>query len=246
MPVNLFANPLFSDIGVNGKIYYNHNGIAEVAAPHGWQVRWIEQAAATSPVPGYSSMPLPSQDSPFARPEFVVWPKSDAPANEQESLFGVFPVLEKIFAGWKPIWFEFFQNTDLVAGERYRFSLSVYPDLVAEMSGQQKIYAADPISGEFRALGEAQWHDGGDVITGQWNRMIYEFTAGDSTQVGLEFRGRHGLLNTGVFIRDPKLEWLGDAPPPTPTPTPGGNSQTIEFTFQKTVPVKVRITATVE
>lgn len=225
---NLLRNPRFTEL-VDGKTYYNRGNDPGLAVPHDWVIGFYEQQAADSPLPvPNETFPLPTQDDPFRKPETVVWRREDAPADEVDLLFGNLPYVVKIFKGFSPIWILFYQFVTLDAGRRYRFSVEVYPDLVASWEGVRKIFAPDPLSGEFRLEPEGAsslWQNGDLVPFGQWITLAVEFVAAANDFVGLEFRGRHGLANNGLFVRNPQLIAL-DAPPdeplppPPPTPTP--------------------------
>lgn len=238
-------NPLFNQVDpAMNQIYYNVRGIPEVAAPIGWNIDWYEQGDdKNTPIPGYS-MPLPTQDQPFWRPETVVWPKADAPANEQVILFGDSPVLLKMFKGWAPIWCWLEQALVLSAGQ-YIAKIDVFPDLYTKMNGDEKVWATDPLSGEFSLMG-FDFKDGNIVKFGQWNTLTQTFFhTGGNIFFRAEFRGRHGLLNNGIFFRNPSVV-LVNSPPPPPPPSNQEQEITIVFDKQITVPVTVKVKVTIE
>lgn len=240
-------NLLFNQVDpATDQIYYNVRGIPEIAAPIGWNIGWYDQGGDRNTlIPGYA-MPLPTQDQPFWRPETVVWPKVDAPANEQVTLFGNSPVLLKMFKGWAPIWCWLEQGLVLPAGQ-YMAKIEIFPDLYDMMNGNEKIWATDSLSGEFSLMG-FDFKDGNIVKFGQWNTLAQTFShAGGNIFFRAEFRGRHGLLNNGIFLRNPSVALIG-SPVPTPTPTPTPQEQEVILTFDKqiTVPITVKVKITVE
>ena len=238
---NLFRNPLFNQTDSSGSAVYHPNNIPEIALPISWDAHWYTQVRANDAIAGVSdTFPLPKQDQPFFAPEIVNWNRADIPANEV-SLFandGVvqYPFVLKGFHGYAPVWFAFGQVVSgLVVGQRYKMSFDIFPDLVSAMSGSQKVWAGDPISGNFRlwyGTSTTDWLDGTGVAFGSWHTMSYEFTCTATTMyAGFETRLRHGLLTNGVFLRNPQLVATGTpAPVPAPTPLPNGTDTPLPAT----------------
>jgi len=216
---NLIPNADFSEMK-DGQNWYKYQGINELKLPIGWLCNWHNQASAADDVGG-EEMPLPTQDQPFHRPEFTTWAAEDAPENERVLLFAELPYVVKGFAGSSPVWFWFFRSVSgLRIGREYTFSVEVYPDLVSSYDGGKQ-WAADPNSGEFRLWAGSgapvDWMNGSAIPFGQWNLLTVKFTASHLPQhVGVEFRGRHGLANNGIFIRRPVLLEVGDFSPAIP------------------------------
>ena len=220
--MNLLRNPNFTEG------YRQWDNVNEFTIPNGWNFWYATHDVGK----------LARQDKAWQPPEMVVWNRDDAPADERDVLFleGGFNL--KGFGGWKPIWFSLFQDVSgLVVGQRYRFTVPVYPDLVVEYGGNGKVFAPDPCSGEVRlmvaagveqittgwiaGLNEANPEACGtddveqSLVFGKYNYLTLEFTASAvAVKVSVSCRGRWGLRNNGWFLDALKLEAIGETVPP--------------------------------
>ncbi len=210
---NLLTNGGFEDG------YYHKDDIPELATPREWEF-WYAPA---------NTQRLERQDSDFLVPETVVWRIQDAPDNERALFWLDGDYCLKVFKGWGPTWWKLSQTVGgLVVGGRYRFTVPIFPDLVMAYSGQQKIWADDPLAGEHRLLAGATdtgWMDGNKVPFGKYTVLRAEFTARTDTEtVAVEVRGRWGLDNNGWFMDALSLERIdGGTPVPDPDPEPDPN-----------------------
>lgn len=181
--------------------FYRWNGIREIVIPNEWNF-WYQTD---------KTLRINRQDSPFDPPETVVWYKKDAPSWEQDLFFLSGDYCLKVFKGWGVIWWRLFQTVSgLEAGERYRFTAPIYPDLVMDYKDGQKVFADDPLAGEVRLTAGAS--DTGYLVGleyGKYTRFTVDFTAsGPTEEVSLECRGRWGLINNGWFVDSLDLEKL--------------------------------------
>jgi len=193
--------------------YYKHNGITELPVPDGWKF-WYQTD---------TSLRLPNQQFQFYPPENVVWNYIQANRRDQIAFFRSGKRILKCFKGWGAIWFKFSQKAKTVVGHTYRFSVDVYPDLVADYDKfGNKVFATDPICGEHRVTlddGWFDWQDGRKHRFGEWSTLSASFVATQSEhEVGFEIRGRYGLKNNGWFIDNAILEDTSINVPPVVTP----------------------------
>lgn len=213
---NLLINP-----GFEGG-WYHWNSTPELAIPNGWDFWWAD-----------SGWPmLEPQDLEWGRPETVTWLY---PPGYAETWFwrdGQYTL--KVFGAWRPIWWRLSQTvTGLTPGANYKFTVPVYPELVA--SYDPKVYAGNANAGEHRLTAQSGgqtfatvWLDLNSVPPGQWTILSLTFTAqSSSATVEVEMRGRWGLVNNAFFVDQLSLEQVSDAAPtatasvsPTPTDTP--------------------------
>ncbi|MBI3363146.1 MAG: hypothetical protein HY023_18750, partial [Chloroflexi bacterium] len=201
-------NPTGANLLRNGDFdggYYNT--APELAIPNEWDLWFAEQMTPK----------LPRQDTPFLKPETVVWNIKDAPEWEKSQFFLSGNFCWKVFGAWKPIWVRLSQRvTGLTPGSPYRFTVPFHPDLVNSYEKDGKHYAPDLLSGEHRLSAtfagttvETGWKDGHDVPFGKYTRLSLDFTPTTSeVTVALEFRGRWGLANCGWFVDSASLQML--------------------------------------
>jgi hypothetical protein len=211
--VNLLRNPDFE----SG--HYRWHNIPEIVIPNEWDF-WHAD---------FKMQKLPQQDQNFDPPECVVWNIAGAPLEERKLFFISGDYTLKIFKGWGVIWWRLFQKVaGLTAGQRYRFTAPIYPDLVMKYDpAKGKVYADDPLAGEVRLSAvsggkevETGWLDGNKFPFGQYTKFTLDFTAnGPETEVSLEGRGRWGLINNGWFVDSPRLEAIATGTPTQPTAT---------------------------
>ncbi len=201
--------------------YYQHNNIAEVTVPNKWNIWYAEE----------DTPKVYKQDDPWRKPETVVWNGTYHPEPERSLFWQDGNYTFKAFGAWKPIWVKLWQNNDnVVAGQRYRFTVPVYPDLVESYAWDgRKIVSKDPSSGEHRlivsengrVIADTGYMNGNEVPFMQWTDLELEFVPQtDSVRIQIEFRGKWGLINNGWFIDGIKLKAIPNLPTETPTITP--------------------------
>ncbi len=190
--------------------HYQWNDVPEMAIPRRWDFWFAKDDIAK----------LPRQDDPWFPPEMVVWNRDHAPLDERDLFFRDGQFIVKGFGGWKPIWFSLFQDVSgLTVGQRYLFTVPIYPDLVVDYDvNDNKVFAPDPLSGEVRLAASStgtEWLNGTDIEFGEYNILTLEFVADATTmQLSIECRGRWGLQNNGWFIDALELEAIGEPEPP--------------------------------
>jgi len=199
---------LFGNLLTNGSFetgYYHHNQIPELAIPKGWNF-WFSPADAPK---------ISRQDSPWGRPETVVWNIKDAPAQEQPLFFRDGSYNFKSFGAWRPIWWKLSQSVSgLVPGATYRFTVPIFPDLVMDYQGHKKVFADDMLAGEHRLMVEAGgktfdtgYLNGNKVPFGQYTEVTLDFSPPTAkAALTIDIRGRWGLRNNGWFLDDCSLE----------------------------------------
>lgn len=185
--VNLLPNWSFEEG------WYNQNGIPELQLPNRWR---LEYEQGDSP---FGNEPW----SDWVRPETRVLSTAFLP-EEEHSLYiynGQHTV--KIFKGAGAISARLLTDVTLQPGV-YQFTINVFPDLVMDYNGREKVWADDPFAGEVRFIvggGGSEWRL---PAFGQRNTMSYTFTV-DQAQtltVGVALRGRYALVNNGWFMDD--------------------------------------------
>lgn len=198
---NLLQNPGFEEG------HYNQDGIAEITVPNGWRMHWSNGESQI--FGGYAET---------ARPETVVWNISGAPDSERDLFWkdGIYTV--KIFKGWAPVWVAMSQDVSgLEVGRRYRFSVPIFIDIIADYGNGGKIPPDDPRQGRVR-LGAspvgAAWRDENQIAySGWWTAesvnpfylayptFIHEFTAtAPEMTVWIEVASNYPHPNNGFFI----------------------------------------------
>lgn len=232
--------------------YYQHQGISEVTVPNEWKIWYAEE----------STPKTPSQDDPFRQPETVVWNGTHHPEPERSLFWQQGTYTFKAFGAWKPIWVKLWQdNSNVVAGQRYRFTVPIYPDLIESYQWDgRKIVASDPTSGQHRLvvtengriIADTGYLDGDDIPFLEWTDLELEFVPQTSNvRLMVEFRGKWGLINNGWFIDDISLHAVaGVATPtkratstprvivtPTVPPSENGTAKSIEGSHETFFPI---------
>jgi LysM repeat protein len=189
---NLLPNPSFE----GG--YYHPNGIAELQVPNSWQMEIDE------------GVPAPGTGVILLRPESRLLPRSALPAHEHPLFIWSGDWTIKVFKAHAPISFRLFTDIYLEPGT-YRFTGHYYPDLVVGYDGGSKIWMSDPFAGEvaFVGPGGGNWTQ---VTPGIKNTMVHEFTVTTpgAVRVGINFRTRFAIPNSGFFIDDWSLQRTGN------------------------------------
>ncbi len=183
--VNLLPNPSFEEG------WYNQNGIPELQLPNGWIFQWDE---------GPTGFGSEAWDV-YVRPETRVLPASMLPPAEHPLYIYDGQYTVKMFKGNGAISFRVLTDVTLEAGT-YAFEINAFADLVEGYSGNQKIWASDPFSGEIQFLiGGVPY---GWILPnfGQRNTLSQTFTVSQAQtmQVGIWVRGRYAISNNGWFF----------------------------------------------
>ena len=221
---NSLANPGFEEG------YFNQGGIAEIAVPNGWRMHWLDGQTFGGAV-GVAN-----------RPETVVWYIEDAPVHERPLFWRDGAYNLKVFKGGTPMYAALSQDVSgLQVGQRYRFAVPVYPDIVAQYTASGKVPPGRADSALVRlgssAVG-APWRDEGQInYSGWWsgesignfylnyNVFIHEFTAtATSMTVWVEMAARDNNPNNGFFLDGLSLQAIGAAAAPPPPPPAGGGT----------------------
>lgn len=187
-PQNLLPNPSFE----GG--WYHPGNVPELQIPQGWVLEWDEGPNPLDPDPWNK----------FVRPEVRVLPYQFLPPHEH-ALY-VWDGLQtlKVFKREGALTFRLFTTIPLEAGI-YKFEVNFFPDLIEKYGeGGQKVWASDPLSGEYRFWVNGYPTEWRTPRFGQWNTEHHIFEAKFSTnvRVGVEFRGRWAVLNNGWFMDD--------------------------------------------
>ena len=189
--VNLLPNPSFE----GG--YYHINGLPELQAPNHWTMEFDD------------GIPAPGTGITMLRPESRVLAKAEIPAHEHPLFFWNGDWSIKVFKGHAPIGFRLLTDVHLEPG-RYRFVGNHFPDLIEGYDSNGKLWVWRPSAGEvaFVGPGGGGWSA---VTPGTKNTFVHEFTVASpgSVRLGLAFRTRYAIPNSGFFIDDWYLERIG-------------------------------------
>ena len=215
------------------KGHHHQDNIPEIVVPDDWYLYWIDnQIFQGAGMVAY-------------RPESGVWHISNAPPAEIPIFFLSGEYCWKIFKAGAAVYYAVTQVVSgLTPGARYRFNAQVYPDIVVDYSGWDKVRPDDIWSAEARAGwsapdtpwphaedGDVEWSKwfnvhNGNFAFGQYNHVWVEFEAPASgeVRVWLECKAKWGFENNW-FMDSFSLEQVGgDAqpipPPVEPTPPP--------------------------
>ena len=221
---NLLVNPGFE----NG--HHHQNNISEIVVPDGWRLHYVDGV----------TFPGAWDNLPAHRPESVVW-NSQGGVPEGEEVFwrdGIYTL--KVFKSWAPMYAALSQDvTGLEVGRRYRLVAPIYPDIVEEYSGGNKVPPSRPDSGQVR-LGAgptgATWRDEGAIAySGWWTGknvspfyqaypiFIHDFTATQPNMtVWIEFRSTYPYPNNGFFMDTMGLYTLDAVDNSVTNPAPAG------------------------
>jgi LysM repeat protein len=185
---NLLPNPSFE----GG--YYHVNGLPELQVPNHWSMEFDDGNAA------------PETGITVLRPESRVLSKAEIPAHEHSLFFWNGDWSIKVFKGHAPIGFRLLTDVHLEPG-RYRLVANYFPDLIEGYDSNGKLWVWRPNAGEVAFVGPG---GGGysPVTPGSRNTFVHEFSVGTSgtVRLGLAFRTRYAIPNSGFFIDDWSLE----------------------------------------
>ena len=199
-PTTIPSNPILGrNILPNGSFeegHYNLDGIPELQLPVGWTFEWDESKT------GFGTQ---SWDV-YLRPETRVLPKEFLPAAEHTLFIFDGEHTIKAFKQNGAISFKLFQEVYLEPGA-YVLEINVYPDLYMDYQAGVKIWADDPLTGQFRfiARGPTVWKG---TVYGRKNEFIHTFTVDEAGNVpiGAAMRGNHAIMNDGWFFDDWSLK----------------------------------------
>ncbi|NHZ72535.1 MAG: hypothetical protein GWP17_05575, partial [Aquificales bacterium] len=175
---------------------YNMWGIPELQLPVGWVFEWDENRT------GFGSE---SWDV-YVRPETRVLSTEFLPAAEHSLFIFDGDHTIKAFKGDGAISFKLFRDVYLEPG-MYVLEINIYPDLYMDYQDGMKIWADDPLTGQFRFIAPDATGWMGTVY-GRKNRLTHTFsvdTAGN-VSIGAAMRGNHAIMNDGWFLDDWSLK----------------------------------------
>ncbi len=190
--------PISGNLLPNGSFeegWYHIDGIPELQVPNGWQLAW--DAGAN---------PLDFDPAPWVRPESRVLNPDFLPTAEHDLFIWHGQQTVKIFKGSGAVSFRLTTIVRLEPGV-YVLEIHVFPDLVDEYVGGQKVWAPDPLSGEVRLIAGS---GGSDWILPRFGRKnsfahLFRIESPQEVQVGAAMRGRWAILNNGWFMDDWRL-----------------------------------------
>lgn len=200
VPTTIPSNPtLGNNILPNSSFeegHYNLNGISELQLPVGWTFEWDESKT------GFGNQ---SWDV-YLRPETRVLSKDFLPAAEHALFIFDGEYTIKAFKQNGAISFKLFRDVYLEPGT-YVLEINVYPDLYMDYQAGVKIWADDPLTGQFRFIApEATGWKG--TVYGRKNEFTHTFTVDEAGNVpiGAAMRGNHAIMNDGWFFDDWSLK----------------------------------------
>lgn len=172
--------------------HYNMGGIPELQLPVGWVFEWDE---------GRTGFGNESWDI-YVRPETRVLSTDYLPAAEHNLFIFDGTHTIKAFKGDGAISFKLFRDVHLEPGT-YVLEINVYPDMYMDYQNNMKIWADDPLTGQFRFIApEATGWMG--TVYGRKNTLTHTFTVDETGEVriGAAMRGNHAIMNDGWFLDD--------------------------------------------
>jgi LysM repeat protein len=185
---NILPNPSFE----GG--HYNLNGSPELQIPNSWYMEFDE------------GIPAPGTGVTILRPESRVLPRWELPAHEHNLFIWHGDWTVKVFKSHAPVSFRQFTDVHLEPGT-YRFVGHYFPDLIVGYDGGAKIWMTQPQAGEvaFIGPGGGAWSS---VSVGTKNSLVHEFTVTTpgAVRVGMAFRTRYAIPNSGFFMDDWSLQ----------------------------------------
>ncbi len=193
---NLLPNPSFEDG------WYNLYGLPEIQVANRWTLEWDEGANTLDPDPW----------NVFVRPESRVLPRNFLPAREHELFIWDGDHTVKVFKGQGAISFRLVTTVYLTPGT-YLLEINVFPDLVVGYTPEgKKIWAPDPLSGEFRFIAADAGSGWLYPTFGIKNTYSYPFSVASARVItlGVAFRGRWAIENNGWFMDDWSLTRISE------------------------------------
>lgn len=178
--------------------WYNLNGVPELQLPNQWLFEWDEGPT------GLGSEPWDV----YVRPETRVLPAAYLPDSERGLFIWDGNQTVKIFKGRGAISYRLLTDVVLAPGT-YRLTVNLFPDLVASVNGDSKVWAG-------AGAGEVAFRVGGQqtgwqqTAVGQRNSLSHTFTISQNQTVrlGVAIRGRYAILNNGWFMDDWSLRQI--------------------------------------
>jgi hypothetical protein len=167
-------------------------GIAELQLPVGWVFEWDEGPT------GFGSEVWDV----YIRPETRVLSSDYLPASEHALYIYDGDYTIKIFKGSGAISFKLYRDVYLEPGD-YVLEVNAYPDLYMDYVDGMKIWADDPLTGQFRFIApEATGWMG--TTYGRKNTFTHRFTVNEAqdVRIGAAMRGNHAIMNDGWFLDD--------------------------------------------
>ncbi|MCA9933606.1 MAG: hypothetical protein KC415_06765 [Anaerolineales bacterium] len=182
---NLLPNPSFEEG------WYNQSNIPELQLPNNWVFEWDEGPT------GFGGEPWDV----YVRPETRVLPASMLPPAEHPLYIYDGQYTTKMFKGSGAISFRVLTDVTLDPGT-YVFEINAFPDLVEGYSGNQKVWAHDPYSGEIQFMIDGVYYGWVLPTFGQRNTLQQSFTvqATKTLRLGIWVRGRYAIANNGWFF----------------------------------------------
>jgi hypothetical protein len=187
---NWLPNPSFEGS------WYHPNNVPELQIPQSWRFSYEEGENPLDPDPW----------NVWVRPEVRVLPREFLPPHEHPLFIWDGNQTVKVFKGYGAINFELETDVTLLPGD-YLFEVFFYPDLVVDYEDGQKVFAPDPLSGEFRFIVDGVKTEWWLPEFGARNRMQHFFTVDEAgiVTVGVGMRGRWAIANNGWFMDDWRL-----------------------------------------
>jgi len=176
--------------------HYNMHGIPELQLPVGWVFEWDESQT------GFGTEAWDK----YVRPETRVLPKGFLPAAEHGLFIFDGQHTIKAFKQNGAISFKLFRDVYLEPGT-YVLEINVYPDMYMDYQEGMKIWADDPLTGQFRFIAPDATGWMGTVY-GRKNTLTHTFTVDSAGEVpiGAAMRGNHAIMNDGWFFDDWSLK----------------------------------------
>jgi hypothetical protein len=192
--VNLLPNPSFEEG------WYHENGLPELQVPNQWRLEWDEGGNSLDPDPWNR----------YVRPESRVLSRDFLPSSEHKLFIWDGSQTVKIFKREGSLSFRLLTDVFLEPGT-YLFEINIFPDMIdGYTQSGSKIWAPDPLSGEFRFivnLPAGEWIFPTFGQKGTYHHA-FEVTATQKVHLGVAFRGRWAIENNGWFMDDWSLEQL--------------------------------------
>ena len=151
------------------------------------------------------------------RPESRVLNRDFLPASEHELFIWDGSQTVKIFKKEGSLSFRLLTDVFLDPGT-YLFKINIFPDMIdGYTEAGSKIWAPDPLSGEFRFIVNLPAGDWIFPPFGQKSSFqhAFEITSTQKVHLGVAFRGRWAIENNGWFMDDWSLEQLSQPEDPT-------------------------------
>ena len=191
---NLLPNPSFEEG------WYHVNGLPELQVPDRWRLAWDEGGNSLDPDPWNR----------YVRPESRVLNRDFLPESEHDLFIWDGAQTVKIFKKEGALSFRLLTDVFLEPGT-YLFKINVFPDMIDRYTETgSKVWAPDPLSGEFRFIVNLPAGDWIFPPFGQKSvyQHAFEITATQKVHIGVAFRGRWAIENNGWFLDNWSLEQL--------------------------------------